>query len=74
MNRGYRAVPFLLLSALPVLAQTFGEITGHVRDQSGASVPNASITITNVSTNAGRSTVSTSAGDYSYSFGAARRV
>ena len=68
MRLSSRAIAFLLwgVLAVPVPAQTFGEITGHISDQSSASVPNATITITNVSTNAERTAVSTSAGDYSF--------
>ncbi len=51
---------------LPVLGQTFGEITGRVNDPSGAGVPNAVLTLTNTSTNSVRQTDSTSAGDYSF--------
>jgi hypothetical protein len=47
-------------------AQTVGEITGEVRDQSGANAPNAAVTATNVATNVARSTVTNSAGVYSF--------
>src|SRR5579871_1660054 len=47
-------------------AQTFGAITGEVRDQSGAVAPNASITATNVATNVARSTTTNAAGVYSF--------
>src|SRR3954451_11768842 len=52
--------------ALPVFAQTLGEITGRVTDSSGAAAPDASITVTNTSTNANRQTVSTPSGDYGF--------
>src|SRR5712692_3774845 len=45
-------------------AQTFGEITGEVRDQSGAVAPNAPITATNTATNASRTTRTNEAGVY----------
>jgi carboxypeptidase family protein len=47
-------------------AQTFGEITGEVTDQSGAVAPNASITAVNTATNASRATRTNAAGIYSF--------
>jgi hypothetical protein len=47
-------------------AQTLGGITGEVRDAQGAVIPDAEITITNVATNAVRTTVSNDAGIYSF--------
>ena len=46
-------------------AQTFGEITGEVKDQSGAVAPNAPITATNTATNATRTTRTNEQGIYS---------
>ena len=57
---------FAILSASAVYAQTFGEITGRVTDPSGAVVPAASLTLTNVNTNAVRNAVTTEAGAYSF--------
>src|SRR5215831_16899357 len=62
-----RLILSVLLStalAVPIFAQTFGEITGKVADASGAVVPEAAITATNTGTNAVRRTVSTATGDY----------
>lgn len=60
-------VSFLVVFiAAPVLAQTFGEITGRITDSTGAAVPQASVSATNVSTNAVRQTVSNESGDYSF--------
>src|SRR5450432_786907 len=56
----------LLLCGLPLFSQTFGEITGRVGDASGAAVPSAVLTLTNVSTNAARTTASTETGDYTF--------
>src|SRR5262245_50350163 len=56
----------LCLCACVVSAQTFGEITGTVKDPSTAVIPGASITATNTATNATRSTVTNEAGIYSF--------
>ena len=49
-----------------VYGQTFGEITGHVADASGAAVAGAAITATNPNTNAVRQTVASGTGDYAF--------
>jgi hypothetical protein len=54
------------LFAIPLFAQTFGEITGHISDPSGAAVPGAKISLTNTATNAVRTAVSTVSGDYTF--------
>jgi hypothetical protein len=59
----------LLLAAtlcLPMFAQTSGEITGDVRDQSGAAIPNVPVTATNSATNVSRATSTNDAGIYSF--------
>jgi hypothetical protein len=53
-----------LFAVVPVFGQTLGEITGRVSDSSSAGIPGATITLTNVSTNAVRTTSSTDSGDY----------
>jgi hypothetical protein len=59
---------FLLaaLLAVPLCAQTLGEIVGEVRDSTGAVVPNATVTATNVATNAVRTTTTNEAGLYTF--------
>ena len=59
---------FLLVVALivPGYGQTFGDISGAVRDSSGASIPGAQVTIVNVDTNATRTAISNDAGFYSF--------
>jgi hypothetical protein len=52
--------------ALPLAGQTLGEITGRVSDPSGAGMPEASLTLTNTSTNAVRLTTTSSEGFYSF--------
>ena len=43
---------FLLLPALPSLAQTFGQITGIVTDTTGGVLVGATVTVTNTQTGA----------------------
>ena len=60
-----RRLVFVLGLVLPAsigYAQTFGEITGEVKDPSGAVTPNASVTVTNTATNVARSTVTNTSG------------
>src|SRR5690242_9751195 len=55
----------LTIGASSVTAQAgAGEITGVVRDQAGAAVPGATVTVTNARTNFQRVTVSTGNGVY----------
>ena len=56
----------LCCCGLPLLGQTFGEITGRVSDPSGAGIPGAVLTLTNTATNAVRQTDSGSDGFYSF--------
>src|SRR5579872_4787446 len=48
-------------------AQTSGAVSGHVSDTTGAAIPQATIKLTNIATGAARSTVTTDAGDYTFS-------
>src|SRR5688572_20174981 len=50
----------------PMSAQTFGDISGAIRDTSGASIPGVQVTLTNVDTNATRSAISNEAGLYAF--------
>ena len=54
------------LFAIPLFAQTSGEVTGHISDPSGAVVPGAEISLTNIATNAVRTALSTGSGDYTF--------
>ncbi|PYU93966.1 MAG: hypothetical protein DMG08_08815, partial [Acidobacteria bacterium] len=47
-------------------AQTLGEITGVVRDSSGAVIPGATVAVTNPATNATRTVMSNEAGVYHF--------
>jgi hypothetical protein len=65
MQRSVTVLALLAAAAATASAQTGGQITGEVRDQSGAVAPNASVTATNTATNVSRSTLTNSAGIYS---------
>ena len=57
-----------LVCSVPLLAQTFrGTINGVVTDPSGAVVPGAKVTATDVATAAVRGTVSSGAGEFAFS-------
>src|SRR5262249_10563080 len=49
-----------------LFAQTFGEVTGRVTDPSGAVIPGASLTLTNVNTSGVRNVVTTEPGTYTF--------
>src|SRR5215510_12539937 len=49
-----------------LFAQTFGEVTGRVTDPSGAVIPGASVTLTNVNTSGVRNVVTTEPGTYTF--------
>jgi hypothetical protein len=58
-------VVFLLLVATPTSAQEFrGAIGGRITDTSGARLPGATVTITNVATNVASTTTTNSEGEY----------
>jgi hypothetical protein len=54
----------LALSAIAVIAQGLSGISGTITDSSGAVVPEANVTVTNVATNVSSAAVTTSAGTY----------
>jgi hypothetical protein len=66
LNRIRVILGFSLLAASAALAQTAGQISGHVVDSTGAAVANVAITLSNAATGATRSTVTTSSGDYEF--------
>ena len=66
MRRLDLVVGLLAVALGTVSAQTGGQITGEVSDQSGASIPEATVTVTNNSTNVARTTTTNSAGLYSF--------
>lgn len=62
----YAAMAAALVGTWALYAQTFGDISGQVRDVSGASVADAQIMLTNVGTNATRTTFSNAQGAYAF--------
>ena len=60
------SVVFFAAVVMPAAAQTFGEITGEVKDPSGAAVSGAAITATNTATSATRNTSSNEQGLFSF--------
>jgi hypothetical protein len=48
------------------LAQTAGSVAGHIADPTSAAVPATTVTLRNVATGTERTTVTTSAGDYTF--------
>src|SRR3954452_25524466 len=59
-------VALCIALTIPSMGQTFGEITGLVRDQSGAALGAAQVTVVNADTNATRTTPSNEAGAFSF--------
>jgi hypothetical protein len=55
MKRGFDLACLAMFVLLPLHGQTLGGITGEIKDASGAVVPNANVTVTNIATNASRS-------------------
>ncbi len=54
----------MFLVSVGLYAQTTGQITGTVRDNTGAIIPNAEVTVTNIAQGTPFKTSSNSAGDY----------
>ena len=64
---GYLVRLGLFLSlALSVFGQTFGDLSGEVRDASGATVAGAKVSLLNSATGATRDTVTSEAGTYAF--------
>src|SRR5690348_5910082 len=64
-NHVFSAAAVLLLCCGPAMSQTtFATITGRVADQTGAVVPKAVVTATNVATNVSTSGLSNDTGNY----------
>ena len=57
----------LIAAAAPAFAQVSSSLEGRIADPSGAAIPNATVILTELATHIQRQTVSTSAGDYTFS-------
>jgi hypothetical protein len=64
MLQRLKSLALVVIFAAPLLAQNSGSITGTVRDASGAVIPGASVTVTNVDRGTSIATKSNSDGDY----------
>ncbi|MCP5118827.1 MAG: hypothetical protein GY953_49070, partial [bacterium] len=63
-----RYLCLVLLLAVPMFGQTYGEITGNVTDSSGASIVAAEVLITNLATGTTRQVSTNEAGNYTVPF------
>jgi hypothetical protein len=71
LSQRFRPPVFLLAILLSYTLGSFAQLTtadilGTVTDQTGASVPNASVTLTNLGTNDQRTVQSSGSGDYTF--------
>src|SRR5262249_31919897 len=64
--RFWHVLCVVLLGVVFAVAQTQADISGVIRDASGAVIPGAMITVTNQATNAARSVISNEAGVYDF--------
>ena len=60
--------PIVLLIASVAFGQTSGSISGEVKDESGARIPNAKVSAANASTGERRETISSGVGQYGFPF------
>ena len=66
MRNFVQVIGLLCLPLALAFAQTGGEISGEVKDQSGAVAPNVAVSATNTATNVARSTLTNASGVYSF--------
>jgi hypothetical protein len=66
MRKAILLIVLLGFALVIAFAQTGGQITGEVKDPSGALVPAANITVTNTGTNVARTTQTNASGIYSF--------
>src|SRR5258708_6507538 len=58
----------LMVAALPLCAQNYGEINGTVTDPTGAIIAGATVTVTNTATNIVRTVQTNASGNYTVPF------
>ncbi len=61
-----RLILLAFFMALPLWCQTYGEISGVVRDTNGGAIVGANVTLTNLATNGTRKTATNEAGLYNF--------
>ncbi len=66
MKRLLTSASLVLLATTGLLAQTLGEITGEVKDPSGAVIAGAQVTATNTGTNSARATATNDDGIFNF--------
>src|SRR5213596_3960215 len=65
-SRLLRVLSAVLLSTLPVIAQTQASMSGVIHDPSSAVIPGVTVTVTNPATNFVRAAISNEAGVYNF--------
>ena len=66
LRTGWFLIALVLAFQIPAISQTLGDIAGEVKDQQGASIAAASVSLTNQSTGASRTTISNDSGSYAF--------
>ena len=66
LRTGWFLIALVLAFQIPAISQTLGDIAGEVKDQQGASIAAAAVSLTNQSTGASRTTISNDSGSYAF--------
>ena len=66
LRSGLFLIALVFAFQIPAISQTLGDIAGEVKDQQGASIAAAAVSLTNQSTGASRSTISNDSGSYAF--------
>ena len=65
-TRLFAFLSMLLILVGSLAAQTLGDVTGEVRDASGAQIPGVKVVITNTATGSARDTLTNDSGFYAF--------